>query len=138
MFCPKCGRESGEDTNICDNCGLDFTTIPTKDSSNTDPVGVTSKDFIVASTTITKNINIPKTVIFSLIAAVVLVMSFYAASKISKGGLGIMGIESVGGKTLEEAYYFQLGYIYSGYSMIARVLGIFFASVLVLMGIRKE
>ena len=32
---------------------------------------------------------------------------------IARGGKGISQIESVGGKTLEEAYYYQLGFVYT-------------------------
>lgn len=76
-------------------------------------------------------------VIYLGLAAVVLVMFFMAASSIADGGSEIMQIQSVGGQTLEEAYYFELGTIYSGYAMIARALGIFFASVLAWLGLKK-
>ena len=46
-------------------------------------------------------------------------MFFMAASSIADGGSEIMQIQSVGGKTLEEAYYAELGTIYSGYAMIS-------------------
>ena len=68
-------------------------------------------------------------------AAVVLFMAFIAASNISAGGNEIMQIQSVGGKTLEEAYYFQLGKVYSGYAMFVRTAGVFFAAVLVRCGL---
>ena len=65
-------------------------------------------------------------------------MFFIAASNIVAGGNEIMQIRSVGGKTLEEAYYNELGSIYVGYAMISRALGIFFASVLVWLGLKNS
>lgn len=84
-----------------------------------------------------KTISAVKTIIFSVLGAVVLFMFFSAASKIAESGLNIMYIQSVGGNTLDEAYYFELGGIYAGYAMITRALGIFFASTLVWLGFKK-
>ena len=55
-----------------------------------------------------------------IISIVLLIMFFSAADSIKTGGLDIMSIESVGGKTLEEAYYHGLGYIYEGYCIAIR------------------
>ena len=48
-----------------------------------------------------------------------------------------MSIESVGGKTLEEAYYHDLGYIYEGYCVAVRAIGAFCSSVLLLFGVSR-
>ena len=45
-----------------------------------------------------------------------------------------MQIQSVGGKTLEEAYYFELGNVYAGYAMALRGAGIFGGASLILKG----
>ena len=69
-----------------------------------------------------------------VIALVLLIMFFSAANSIKTGGLEIMSIESVGGKTLEEAYYQNLGYIYEGYCVLVKALGIFCSSILLFFG----
>ena len=73
-----------------------------------------------------------------MLALITVIMSFMAASNISNGGYQIMQIKSVGGQTLEEAYYQQLGGIYSGYAMFVRTCGIFFASVLAGIGLNTS
>lgn len=133
MFCPKCGNSVEEGSHVCANCGLDFSTLKNENESDTEVVVPmhTTKDLH------NKQENpVVKFVYFGL-AAVVLVMFFMAASNIASGGSEIMQIQSVGGKTLEEAYYAELGTIYSGYAMISRALGVFFASVLVWLGLKK-
>ena len=73
--------------------------------------------------------------IASCVAAIVLfIMFFSAANSIKTGGLEIMSIESVGGKTLEEAYYQNLGYVYEGYCVVVKALGVFCSSVLLFFG----
>lgn len=73
-----------------------------------------------------------------MLAVVVLIMFFIAAAKIYYGGNEIHQIDSVGGETLEEAYYYELGSIYGGYALISCALGIFFSSVLVWLGIKSK
>lgn len=72
-----------------------------------------------------------------VISVIVLIMFFSAADSIKTGGLDIMSIESVGGKTLEEAYYHGLGYIYEGYCIAIRAFGVFCSSLLLLFGISR-
>ena len=71
------------------------------------------------------------------ISIVLLIMFFSAADSIKAGGLDIMRIESVGGKTLEEAYYHGLGYIYEGYCVATRAMGVFCSSMLLLFGVSR-
>lgn len=72
-----------------------------------------------------------------VVAVILLIMFFLAANSIKTGGLEIMSIESVGGKTLEEAYYQRLGYIYEGYCVAIRAIGIFCSSILLLFGVSR-
>ena len=69
-----------------------------------------------------------------VIALVLLIMFFSAVNSIKIGGLEIMSIESVGGKTLEEAYYQNLGYVYEGYCVVVKALGVFCSSILLFFG----
>ena len=55
----------------------------------------------------------------------ILIMFFISASKISDAGRNISRISSVGGKTLEEAYYTEVGEAYNGYALALRAFGIF-------------
>lgn len=135
MFCPKCGANIEEGITVCPNCGLDINTIEQGlKPMTTSTVAVAGN---VASESTKKAGNIVVKIVYFALAAIVLIMFFIAAGNIASGGNEIMQIQSVGGKTLEEAYYYELGLIYAGYAMIARALGIFFASVLVWFGLKK-
>lgn len=135
MFCPKCGTTIDEGVNLCPNCGLDITMVdqdlkPAITTTVAIPVAATSEPAKKAGNPVVK-------FVYFGLAAVILIMFFIAASNIVSGGNEIMQIQSVGGKTLEEAYYYELGSIYAGYAMISRALGIFFASVLVWLGLKN-
>lgn len=134
MFCPKCGSEAEDGTNTCLNCGLKFDSIYQEKTNKVLSDNVSQRNNVTTGVVIQ---NLIFKIIFWGLAVVVLVMFFMAASSISKGGTEIMQIRSVGGETLEEAYYEQLGNIYSGLAMVSRALGIFFASVLVRLGFKK-
>ena len=71
------------------------------------------------------------------ISLALLIMFFSAADSIKTGGLDIMSIESVGGRTLEEAYYHGLGYIYEGYCIAIKAFGLFCSALLLLFGISR-
>lgn len=132
MFCPKCGAQNSDEIKVCSSCGFDFSEVSNeKESSNSISTQITASDS-------GKKLVPLKAIIFSTLAAVVLIMLFIASTKVSNGGTEIMQIQSVGGKTLDEAYYFELGQIYAGYALIIRALGIFFASVLVWIGLKKD
>lgn len=81
--------------------------------------------------------RIVKAVVFLAFALVVLFSFETAADLIARGGEGISDIESVGGKTLEEAYYYQLGFVYEGYALVVRTLGRVLAVILAHMGAKK-
>lgn len=152
MFCPKCGCNVEDEVQVCPGCGYDFSVVnPAEEPAAPDTAvqsvqtdgnnagntgnGIGTGIAGLFRTDINSN-TIIKLVFFGM-AAIVLIMFFVAASKISGGGREIMRIQSVGGKTLDEAYYAELGGIYAGYAVIARALGIFFASVLAWMGLKK-
>ncbi|NLP45275.1 MAG: hypothetical protein GX351_11705 [Peptococcaceae bacterium] len=128
MFCPKCGSDI-EEIKICPNCSSDLEKII--QSNNL------TENQIISIKSRQKTYNLIIKFGFLGLAGVILIMFFIAANSISKGGMEIMKIQSVGGRTLEEAYYAELGKIYSGYAMITRTLGIFFASVMVWLGLKE-
>lgn len=73
-----------------------------------------------------------------VLSGVVLLMFLLAAVAVGKGSMTISQIKSVHGNSLEQAYYSGLGDIYMGYSIIVAALGIFFSSVLVWIGKKKD
>ena len=136
MFCPKCGTSVENEIKVCPKCGLDFETVEQPKEPNQEKQTVV-ENLSPVENPIAKDSNSIIKFAFWGLAVIVLIMFFMAASSIAEGGNEIMQIQSVGGKTLEEAYYAELGAIYSGYAMIARAVGIFFASVLVWLGLKK-
>lgn len=132
MFCPKCGSQLENSERRCSNCGYEL-----PERYDTASPMCESKDAVAESpnkTTIRHNPAIK--MIFFILSGIVLIMSLYSAHCIASGGLNISSIESVGGQTLEEAYYQYSGLIYTGYAAIIRTTGIFFASVLAYLGIK--
>lgn len=63
-------------------------------------------------------------------AALTLVLSVIAAAFLHGSGVEIMQIRSVGGKTLEEAYYARLGGVYTGFAIMSVAFGVFAAALL--------
>lgn len=132
MFCPKCGSQFTENKRCCQNCGYE---LP-EDYEDTLQI-IESKNAVKRfpnQTAIRHNANIK--VIFFILAGIVFIMALYSGHCIASGGLNISSIESVGGQTLEEAYYQYSGLVYTGYAVIVRATGIFFASVLAYFGIK--
>ena len=131
MFCPKCGIENANEVETCTSCGYVFSAA-NEASTETENVNT------VNTVQLPKTENLSKKKILGIamwiIALLVLILAFVAASNIIKGGVEISSIQSVGGKTLEEAYYQELGTVYKGYAGIVRAFGIFMASVLAYFG----
>ena len=132
MFCPKCGNQLEENENCCRNCGYEL-----PEGYENTPQLIESKYTVAeAPSQTTDRHNSTLRTIFFILAGIVLIMSLYSAHCIASGGLNISSIESIGGRTLEEAYYQYSGLIYTGYAAIVRATGIFFASVLAYLGIK--
>ncbi len=134
FYCPKCGTTIEEGRTVCPNCGLDITEVNPILKNAASSVNSSAAFDVKAE----KRAGNPAVkYVYFVLAAVVLIMFFIAAAKIAYGGNKIQQIESIGGETLEEAYYYDLGSIYAGYAMISCALGIFFSSVLVWLGLKK-
>lgn len=142
MYCPKCATENDNNELHCKNCGLDFTTIYNSNTNiPSDSISNNNKLIIPDSLQKKHNTSITyllRVCIYTVLAIVVIIMFFISANQISEAGKNIMRIQSVGGKTLEEAYYYELGTIYSAYSTISRALGLSLAAVLMWLGIKKR
>lgn len=118
MFCTKCGVEFNNELGKCPRCeefeNINETDIVKNNDENKPKIVLSMFCFIAA--------------------AVILILCFVSASNISGGGYNISQIESVGGRTLEEAYYHDLGKVYYGMSVMVYSVGIFFASILIYLG----
>ena len=135
MFCPRCGKPAEMGEMICSNCGLKFdVTNQGTDVGFGQPPAPTDIQIIIERIS---KLNI-KMIIFDLFALTVLVLSFIAANKISGSGSQIIQIRSTGGNTVNEVYYREMGSIYIGLAMFIRACGIFFFSVLVSLGLKKN
>lgn len=67
---------------------------------------------------------------YKILAILVFIISVISAYFLFTGGKNIGVISSVGGRTLQEAYYYGLGFIYKGFSLFVLASGVFFSSVL--------
>ena len=141
MNCPKCGVEIEDDVKTCPNCGIEINKEET--NLNTDENAPIDNSTADGSKRIASIYNKAKgngllRIIYWVLALVVLIIFFCAAGSIAKGGEAISAIRSVGGKTMDEIFYKNLGPIYAGYAMISCALGIFFASILFWLGIKSK
>lgn len=140
MFCPKCGTALAEGSRKCDHCGFAFAEeVPTETvtSDAQQPKMPEEAPAQAAAPEHRAAKKLPVNIVFYVLAALVLIMSLYAARCVISGGLEIGSIESVGGKTLEEAYYQSLGTVFAGYAAMIRATGIFFASILAYIGLKS-
>lgn len=120
MFCTKCGSEIDNEIGKCPKCeGVESV--------------IDKKIPVLNEKKSKKGLSI-----FCFISAfIILILNYLAAKDISLGGKLISQIESVGGRTLEEAYYHDLGRVYQGMSMMIYSCGIFFASILTYLGCKN-
>ena len=135
MYCPRCGKPIAAGDVICSGCGLSlYETNPESIAGLGNPPESTELQLFAKRIS---ELNI-KLICFSLIAVVILIISFIAASKIANSAAQIMQIRTSGGQTVSEVYDRQMANIYIGYAMFIRVCGIFFSSVLVHLGLNSK
>lgn len=129
MYCKQCGSVLDADGH-CPNCGAVQELAAPAQATVTMPAAAGA----VSGMTPQKRSGFQ---MWAYIAAgvVTLILFFVAAHLVAAGGSEIMQIQSVGGKTLEEAYYFELGNVYAGYAMALRGAGIFGGASLILKGV---
>jgi hypothetical protein len=136
QYCPLCGKPRENGDKICSGCGFDLDSINLNER-NTCLVRLETPSAATAIKRFMSKLNI-RLVCFSVIALSVLIISFIAASKISDGAYKIMQIRSSSGNTINEVYFRDMGPVYSGYAMFIRECGVFFAAVLVGLGLKKS
>jgi hypothetical protein len=132
MYCPRCGKPAENGELVCSNCGLDFATLNPAYAPKPESALAEVKEIAKGL----KKLNI-RLICFSIIALSILIISFIAAQKISGSAFEITQIRTSGGSTVNEVYYREMGKIYEGYAMFIRECGVFFATVLVGMGLRR-
>ena len=131
MFCPKCGATIVEGEQTCKECGLDLkSVVGAKTSGNVSDYKTQEQPYQIQQSN-------TKVIIWCLLAGVSLIIFLCAAHLVMSGGKEISGIESVGGRTLEEAYYKELGTVYAGIAWAIRGIGIFVSCVLAKFGFEK-
>lgn len=132
MYCEKCGSQIEDNIEKCPKCGHEIK----KEYLENDRNNIKRFDLKKVIQFIRRNLKY----IYYILAVLVFFMFIEAASNISEYGINISNIESIGGKTLEEAYYSELGGIYAGYATVVRGIGIFLSSILVWLGVhvRKD
>lgn len=127
MYCEKCGAKLVEGEFMCSICGYDF-----RDTN------VTETEIVIEDNSFLDKIINKLDLIYFIIAIVVFVLFLMAASNVSSAGEAISEIRSVGGETLEEAYYQSSYGLYSGISMALFATGITLSSILVWFGIKSR
>ena len=135
MFCPNCGTRIPENETICPHCYYNdatgrvenppnrgyesMTTSQEKEKENPVPEvseinskPTASKENLFSTNpkpTIVNKAAYALAIVFWIAAAGFLISNFIMTSTIMSGAEAIASISSVGGKTLEEAYYYWLG-----------------------------
>lgn len=136
MFCPYCGTEMSENAKTCPTCHMEVAKeqIETSEVRTAPSVELEQKKTRKWPYVLFRLIKLAA---FCVLAAYIYQEFQSAAASISRGGRNISYIQSVGGKTLEEAYYAELGHVYSGYATITRALGCAISGILVGIGLTK-
>jgi predicted nucleic acid-binding Zn ribbon protein len=137
MYCPRCGKPAEPGEKICSNCQLDFETMSPDSNVNFSPDLEPQLVNIQLISERLRKVNI-KLICFSLIALSILIITFLSADKVSNSAYQITQIRSSTGNTINEVYYREMGNIYTGYAMFIRECGIFFATVLVGLGLKRS
>lgn len=125
MYCEKCGTELTDEMVKCPKCGNEVKKEESNSEQSENKIDIKKLKRMIKS-----NIRY----VYYILAVLIFFMFMIAASNISTYGVNISNIESIGGKTLEEAYYYELGGIYAGYATVVRGIGIFISAVLVWLG----
>lgn len=123
-FCGKCGRKVDVETGACPVCDKIEQTRPEIGGGVSDAAGKEKQ----------RKERIIRVAGCILIAIITLISFELAGSLIAQGGANISDIKSVGGRTLEEAYYQELGIVYNGISIAVRAFGRVLTFLLVYMG----
>ena len=137
MFCPKCGTVFEGGSLKCEKCGYEIVNAPEPVDHSEPPVPNSAPLDEKKPKASLKRFSVPQIVLF-VMAALILIISLSAAGRVVSGGMSIGSIESVGGRTLEEAYYQALGTVYAGYAAAIRAMGFFLPLFLHILVIKDK
>lgn len=150
MVCQKCGALVDDSLNVCDNCGYIFeeaTASAETDGSeyNINPNAPALPDAFKPER---KKIKLKLGFVFllSVLAAVaVVVLTFYGTHYMTLAGTALNKMQSSGagslfgfGTGIDSSYYVYMGAAIYGLSYVFKGLGVAFASMIVLLGIKKS
>lgn len=142
-YCPQCGAPLNSD-GTCSACGysLDVSSYGqvhrrTSKLSNPRMKRASTEKQPKSMATNNQKWRIMRLIIFLIFAVFIIIAFEIAADLIARGGRGIGEIESVGGRTLEEAYYYELQFVYKGYSLAVRTFGKALAVIFAYLGGKK-
>lgn len=121
MYCEKCGNQLEENEKVCSKCGYEIESVDNKIEN-------------VLLQNIKQKSN--KHIKYYVIAVIILIMFIVAGFNVASHGKEISKIISVGGKTLQEAYYHELGGIYFGYSVALYAVGVSLSTFIFYLGYR--
>lgn len=133
--CEKCGKELQDAAVFCPACGANANGVNMAGQGQPTANVYNGAQYYPTNSKLS-NMSVNKKLAFAFwgIAIVVLLLSLVAAGSILSGGSEIADIRSVGGQTLDEAYYQELGSVYAGYAGIVSAMGIFMSSILGFLG----
>ena len=149
MVCQKCGALVDDSLNACDNCGYVFegaiASAETDGSEyNINPNTPALADAFKAEKKKWKIKISPIFILSVLAAAAVVVLTFYGTHYMTLAGnaLGKMntGVSSFFGfgSGIESSYYVYMGAVFYGLSYALKGVGVAFAAIIVLLGIKKS
>ena len=127
MKCSKCGNELNDKDEFCTKCGekikMKEKNVISKEKTNVSDINKKPN----------KNIVILKVVIF-ILALVVVIMFFNGAESVKQSSSSMLNLRSVGGKSVDEAYYQYYGTFLGGLSTAIKGLGITCGVIILYIG----
>ncbi len=131
MYCDKCGSPVPDGQETCNKCGQKVQTggaiAALRSAKGNESAAPANGNTLMLVTSI----------VLFVFALALIIVGFVAAGMIADGGMDISRIKSVGGKTLEEAYYRNYGEVLMGIAWLARIISVGFALVLGYLGMKS-
>ena len=137
--CPSCGATVNKDTTFCSTCGSHIGNEQQSQPSQNKSESSAELYHALKDSVLLKMKNTPRRtiglILFCIVAVAVIFTFYQAASGIQTYGNSISQISSVGGQTLEEAFYWELGLIFIMLAKCIRAFSWFLGAVLVWLGL---
>lgn len=148
MICQKCGALVDDSLNKCDNCGYVFEEAIASPETDGSEYNINPNTPALADAfRVDKNKSGKKfTIVFalSLLAALsVVVLTFYGTHYMALAGKSLNQMQGSMssffgfGSGVDSSYYVYLGAVFYGLAYALRGIGVAFASIIVLLGLKK-